>query len=124
MGLENLAARGPEDELLQGDIRAFTEADIVLSSGEFSTAEGGFAGKVYAKLIRDITGEDLYQEWIPPDRVKKMYGALAQCKPEEMDLKCYGSTCDESTIINLRKFFRVCVERNLGLVGWWQGAES
>jgi len=91
MGLENLAARGPEDELLQGDIRAFTEAE------EFSTAEGGFAGKVYAKLIRDITGEDLYQEWIPPDRVKKMYGALAQCKPEEMDLKCYGSTCDEST---------------------------
>lgn len=74
-----------------------------------------FRGKVYDDLIRDITGESLYQEWIPPDRVKKMYQALMKCDPKEMA----EDDDDEMAIINFRKFFKVCGDRNLGLMGWW-----
>jgi len=69
-------------------------------------------------LVQDITGESLYQEWIPPGRVKKMYEDLMKCDPKEVLKGQYVYNLNESSIINLRKFFKVCAERNLGLVGW------
>ena len=139
MGLDNYALQGPDralaaeerefepDEDLERlgfkplsdeDIEAFEEADIHLSGGVLSGEDGGFRGKVYDLLVQDITGESLYQEWIPPGRVKKMYEALMKCDPKEVLKGEYGYDLSESSIINLRKFFKVCAERNLGLVGW------
>jgi len=47
-----------------------------------------------------------------------MYEALMKCNPGEAAKGDYLYSIDESGIINLRKFFKVCAERNLGLVGW------
>jgi hypothetical protein len=139
MGLDNYALRGPDraltaeeqefesDENLERlgfkplsdeDIEAFEEADIHLSGGVLSGEDGSFRGKVYDLLVQDITGESLYQEWIPPGRVKKMYEALMKCDPKEGLKGKYAYNLNESSIISLRKFFKVCAERNLGLVGW------
>jgi hypothetical protein len=139
MGLDNYARRGPDRELQNGeldfcndedleamgfepltddDIEAFKQADIHLCGGILSGAEGSFRGKVYVLLVLDITGESLYQEWIPPERVKRMYEALMKCDPKTAVERDYVYDLKESTIINLRKFFRVCAERNLGLTGW------
>jgi hypothetical protein len=79
-----------------------------------------FRGKVYAGLVEAITGESLYEEWIPPERVKRMYEALLRCDPRELDDghgHRFGDV--EDAVTNLRKFFEVCVERGLGLFGWW-----
>jgi hypothetical protein len=139
MGLDNYALRGPDREFHNGelgfcndkefevmgfealtddDIEAFKQADIQLCGGVLSGAEGSFRGKVYVLLVLDITNESLYQEWIPPKRVKKMYEALMNCDPKTAVQRDYVYAVKESTIINLRKFFRVCAERNLGLTGW------
>jgi hypothetical protein len=121
MGLDNFARRGPEEEEpAPDDLAAFEAADIQLCGGILSGDADSFRGKVYDILVTTITGESLLQDWIPPDRVKRMYEALAGCDPEEVaeehDAR-FGDT--KVQIDNLRKFFKVCVERNLGLIGWW-----
>lgn len=139
MGLDNYAAHGPDREFQNGelvfcsdqdleamgfepltddDIEAFEQADIHLCGGVLSGAEGSFRGKVYDLLVHDITGESLYQAWIPPQRVKKMYEALMRCDPKTAVERNYVYNLKETDIINLRKFFRVCSERNLGLTAW------
>ena len=46
-----------------------------------------------------------------------MYESLMACDPKEaIDRWDYGNTVAE--ILELRKFFKVCSERGLGLVGW------
>jgi len=118
MGLDNYAMRAPGEQLTEEDVEAFEAADIKLCSGVFSGGEASFRGKVYDDPIVGITGESLYQEWIPPERVEKMYEALMKCNPEEAAKGDYRYSTTESEIINLRKFFKVCAERNLGLHGW------
>ncbi len=123
MGLDNFAARAPSEGctgegLTEEDLETLREADIHLCGGILSGPTDSFRGKVYADFILKITGEDLYQEWIPPDKVKRMYEALMKCNPEEAAKGDYLYSIDESDIINLRKFFKVCAERNLGLAGW------
>ena len=119
MGLDNYAQPGPEQELTEEDERAFEAAEISLCAGILSGAPGSFRGKVYAGLVHAITDESLYQEWIPPERVKVMYEALVRCEPGDFE-DVYGCGRDEveAAVANLRKFFKVCVERGLGLVGW------
>jgi hypothetical protein len=120
MGLDVYAQRGPGQELTEEDERAFEAAEIHLCGGMLSGCAGSFRGKVYAGLVEAITGESLYQEWIPPDSVKGMCEALRRCEPREFDDVHDGRFGDvESAVANLRKFFKVCVERGLGLAGWW-----
>lgn len=120
MGLDTYAARMPDEELSDNDIEAFEKADIHLCGGVVSGAAGSFRGKVYSGLISRITGVSLYQEWIPPAVVRKMWQALDQCDPEEFtEDAARPEFSNLATIIELRKFFRVCSERRLGLVGWW-----
>jgi hypothetical protein len=118
MGLDTYAAREPGNiELTEEDIQAFQEADITLCGGLFSGNDGSFRGKVYSELIYEITGESLYAEWLPPETVKEMYASLLACDPEEAAGWAFRNTPQE--VQELRKFFKVCVERGLGLVGWW-----
>ena len=120
MGLDTYAVHTPEDiELTEDDIQAFKEANISLSGGMLSGGGNGgsFRGKIYAMLILEITGESLYDEWLPPETVCKMYEMLMDCDPEDSIARWdYGNTVAE--ILELRKFFKVCSERGLGLVGW------
>jgi hypothetical protein len=120
MGLDVYAQRGLGKDLTGEDEQAFEGAEISLCGGMLSGAPGSFRGKVYAGLVHEITGESLYEEWIPPERVKAMHEALARCDPQELDAihaELLGDV--EDAVANLREFFRVCAERGLGLVGWW-----
>ena len=120
MGLDTYASRVPremlpEDEcfaLTEEDVRAFRAAKIRL----VDYRPGGFRGKEYEALVRCITGVSLYQEWIPPEEVERMYQALKRYL-EPARSKLTARTVSE--IKHLLAFFRVCVERNLGLVANW-----
>jgi hypothetical protein len=121
MGLDTFASRSSDDiELSEEDLRAFEEAEISLCGGIFSGdgGDGSFRGKVYALDILEITGESLYQEWIPPETVCEMHHALANY---ESSMIKEGQEIDvtDIEISNLCKYFRVCCERGLGLINWW-----
>ena len=119
MGLDNYAVRASREELTDEDIAAFEAEGPELCGGLMSGAPGSFRGKVYSGLISEITGESLYEEFIPPDRVKAMYRALRDCDPEELDTYDDRFGDPEAQIVELRKFFKVCAERNLAIESWW-----
>jgi len=120
MGLDNFAQRASGEELTDEDVAAFEAEGPYLCEGLAAGDPGGFRGKVYCSLVLEITGESLYDDFIPPDRVKAMYKALRDCNPDDCtgrgDYR-FGEL--ESQIDNLRKFFKVCAERNLGIASWW-----
>lgn len=119
MGLDTFASRSPDDILLtEEDVKAFQGADISLCGGIFSGNDGSFRGKVYAEVILEMTEESLYQEWIPPETVTNMYHSMLLCDPEEINnTSRYEITPLE--IKGLIQFFKICSERQLGLLGWW-----
>jgi len=119
MGLDTFASRSPEDILLsEEDLQAFNDAEITLCGGLFSGDGGSFRGKVYLLLVSEITGESLYAEWNPPETVHAMYEALKACDPQDaVDGLGYPDHPPDD-VVELRKFFKVCSERGLGLLGW------
>ena len=123
MGLDVYALRSPEEPLTEEDVLAFDQANIELCGGIFSGDGGSFRGKVYDMLILDITGESLYQQWIPPETVKEMAAALHRVDREEFTRAAPGQYrydhFDAQTIEQLCKFFDVCVTLGLGLAGDW-----
>lgn len=114
MGLDTYALPSEHGKLSKKDMQAFKEAGIRLCGGILSGYgdDGSFRGKVYSDTIHKITGYSLYQDWIPPEDVVDMYQKLKLCRHEDYQ-------GHEEDIENLRKFFKVCVERKLGLWGWW-----
>ena len=113
MGLDNFAARSPDEELTKEDLKVFEKADIHLRGGILSGPPDSFRGKVYSDMILDITRESLYQEWIPPERVKKMYKGLIKCEPKQVTQGGYDARfINESAIINLRKFQDSCRKKS------------
>ena len=115
MGLDTFAARTPQDEELgEKDSRAF--AGIELCGGMHSGSDGSFRGKVYDSLIEGVTGVSLYQEWIAPEAVREMAAALEACDTERVAIEFDSSPVDCE---HLRRFFQICGERGLGLIGWW-----
>ena len=130
MGLDVYAARSPEVGLTEEDKLTFDEAGISLCGGLFSGDPGSFRGKVYDTLLLDITCVNLYRPWIPPEIVRAMYAALLNCGPAallesykeiyaDLDQDYRGDSLEDLTekIMELRKFFQVCAERGLGLIG-------
>ena len=99
--------------------KTFEAAGPNLCGGMFSGCRDSFRGKVYAGLIHGITGQSLYEHFIPPERVKAMYEALRDCDPSKIDVYDNRLSEPEEQIKNLRKFFKVCAERNLGIAGSW-----
>lgn len=117
MGLDTYASHSSDDvELTDEDSQAFVDAEIQLCGGMFSGEGGSFRGKVYASLILEITGESLYQTWIPPETVREMYSKLMAFDAQR-DVEV-----DDSELVSLPdllKYFKICSERGLGLIGWW-----
>lgn len=64
MGLDTYAQPSKDGELSDEDMQAFQQAGISLCGGILSGngSDGSFRGKVYDRLISDITGQSLYQE--------------------------------------------------------------
>ena len=123
MGLDTYASRTPDDvELSEEDERAFKEAGLELCGGFHSDGESSFRGKIYEEFIREITNVSLYQEWISPEVVRGMAVPLAACDPETAVEEHGGSqwpSIAPRTVRDLQKFFAICAERGLGLIGWW-----
>ena len=121
MGLDTYATRDSDDlKLNKEDRKAFEAANIELCGGILSGGgnDGSFRGKVYVTMIMDITGESLFQEWIPPETVRKMYESLMACDPQQAFEEHNWYDCSPVDILELRKFFKVCSERGLGLINW------
>jgi hypothetical protein len=112
MGLDNYASRTPDWELSPEDEAAFEAARIGLASGPT-----GLRGKIYDELVTKVTGVSLYQKWIPPEVVRQMWVELESCDAETVTAEEALRDRSVSDVEELRRFFRICVERNLGLFG-------
>jgi hypothetical protein len=122
MGLDNYPARDHQGTLLPEDKEAFREAGIRLCGGLFSDGTTSFRGKVYNDLVEQVTGVSLYREWIPPETVREMAAALSLRSPEELARILMGEGHTEEHVRemkDLQRFFQICAERGLGLIGWW-----
>lgn len=119
MGLDTFASNTSTDlSLTEAQEKAFADAEIQLCGGMFSGGGSSFRGKVYYEVVMDITGMSLYQEWISPDEVKNMSACFQALS--EAEIEDYANGCGRvpSEVLDLGKFFKVCSEHNLGLIGW------
>ena len=128
MGLDNFASHFEELTWLSPeDCQAFSDADINLCIGG---SPGSFRGREYETLVLNITGVWLGKPWIMPEIVQEMYLMLMKCDPEtlleryrqidlELDQEYSGDSLEKITedILELRKFFQICVDRGLGPIG-------
>jgi len=123
MGLDTYASRSPERvRLTYEDLVAFKEADIRLCVGLFSGVPGSFRGKVYNPIVEEVTGVSLYRGWIPPETVKAMAEALNGYEPQKLKKLAaskYEMDYRIEEIVDLQRFFKICAERGLGLIGEW-----
>jgi hypothetical protein len=120
MGLDTYASRSPDDIILtEEDIQAFADAYIELCGGIFSGDgnDGSFRGKVYASYVLEITDHSLYAEWLPPETVQEMYHAMAAYEQARIENDPDGQQLSNEHS-DLCKFFKVCSDRGLGLIGW------
>ena len=108
MGLDTYA-RDANGKLPDDARSAFARSGVNLCGGMFSSRSGSgesgsFRGKVYAKLIKDTTGVDLYQEQIDTETVRLMAHNVSLAI---QDLK------------QIQKFLDICVMYDLELWGSW-----
>ena len=123
MGLDTYASRSPDEvELTAEDQQAFEQAAIELCGGFWSGvgAHASFRGKVYVAVVDRVAGASLLAEWIPPEEVRGIAATFERCDPirvvEESQRDAYPVTGFE--VDELRRFFHLCAERGLGLIGW------
>jgi hypothetical protein len=123
MGLDNFASRSPDDIVLtQADEEAFEASGLELVGGILSGDSSSFRGKVYAFLVLEVTGESLYDQWLPPETVRRMSAALSEHTPAELVAIHNRVTpvwrYSERQMADLQRFFAICAERGIGLIGW------
>jgi hypothetical protein len=123
MGLDNFVSRSPDEAVLTPeDERAITESGISLCGGMHSDGVTSFRGKVYQLFVARVTGESLYQDWLPPETVATMADKLDACDPdtvhERLDLDPHFIP-GPGEIRDLQRLFRICADRGLGLVAWY-----
>ena len=104
------------------DLQAFLAAEINLGHWVCIEDQISFSGRLYDDLLFEITGQSLFSSWTKPACVKEIYDKFMRCDPEKEILKYKYNDNDRfkysvEDIQELRKFFRVCAERNLGLIG-------
>ena len=123
MGLDTFASRAEDKVYFQlEDLLAFMEADIHLGEWCRKSDRISFCGDLYSDLLFQVTGWSLWAAWTPPDRVKEMHTALLRCNPEEEIIRYNWDArfkLSIETVLELRKFFQVCAEQDLGLIGDW-----
>ncbi len=113
----------PDDLVLsEDDEKAFEEAGIELCGGILSGDASSFRGKVYSDIVEAVTNKSLYNDWLPPETVMEMSEVLSKHTPGELvTINKKVSAYDDHTedeMVGLQKFFRVCAERGLGIIGW------
>jgi hypothetical protein len=122
LGLDNFISRSPGEVVLTAeDERAFVESGIGLCGGMYSDGVTSFRGKIYELFVAGVTGESLFEEWLPPATVAEMSDKLAACDPdtvgEQLDLDA-DFVPSPGEIRDLQKLFRICADRGLGITAW------
>jgi hypothetical protein len=122
MGLDNFVSRSPGEAVLTPeDERAIAESGISLCRGMHSDGVTSFRGKVYEKFVVAVTGESLYQDWLAPETLGAMAAKLDACDPDTVRERL-GLETDfvpsPGEMRDLRKLFRVCADRGLGIFAW------
>jgi hypothetical protein len=122
MGLDNFVSRSPGEVVLTPeDERAIAESGISLCGGMHSDGVTSFRGKVYELFVVAVTGESLYQDWLPPKTVAAMAASLDTCDPdtvgEHLDLDP-DFIPSPGEIRDLRRLFHLCADRGLGIIAW------
>ena len=123
MGLDTYAMFPKEHEsYYEGGVNTLPNEwfNHTLCGGMLSGDGSSFRGKVYNDYVHFVTGESLYQEEIPADRVKRMAEMLA--KPGVFD-KYQRARHDpyitEDQAVMLAEWFKVVADNNSVVVGWW-----
>lgn len=126
MGLDTFVSRSPgKPTLTDEDAAAFQASGIDLCGGMYSDGMTSIRGKVYAELVYEVTGVSLYQDWIDPAEVSSLARALDARSADDLarfwdTLGAPGGPGHSSEeTATLQRFFDMCAERGLGLVGWW-----
>ncbi len=122
MGLDNYASRSPGDVVFTTeDQAAFDAAGVELCGGMMSGEGGSFRGKVYLDVVDRVADVSLGQEWIPPETMREVAVAFERCDPAEVVRASSGDhyPVTEAEVRGLAAFFRLCADRELGLIGWW-----
>jgi hypothetical protein len=124
MALDICAARNPEGELTDEDVQAFRDAKIKLWPGAFGDGVTSFGGGEYDTLVTIVTGFSLYKKWIPPETVRKMANLLNRYSADQLvdiwnEAAGEDLSLEEDELASLQRFFDICAERGLGLVGFW-----
>jgi hypothetical protein len=76
---------------------------------------------VYVDFVAAVTGESLFQDWLPPDVVAAMADKLVPCDAdgarERLNLDA-DFVPSPGEIRGLQKLFRICADRGLGIIAW------
>ena len=85
-------------------------------NGTFSGAgAASFRGKAYDAIVTRITGETLYQDTIPNEKVREMADKLWAVY-EEYGVDDFGPGVE---LYSLARMFKVYAEAGAQLRGWW-----
>jgi hypothetical protein len=123
MGLDTFASRSrTRISLTDEDKRAFADAGIQLCGGLQSGVSdaSSFRGKVYIDIVDRVAGANLLDDWIPPEAMGAIAAAFERCGPAAVAEASQDDRYPISTaeVDALRRFFRLCADRGLGLIGW------
>jgi hypothetical protein len=122
MGLDTYArlskADGPSEKAPDSLFDGINLCGGMLSGGSGSAS---FRGKVYANIIRDITGVSLYTDEIPTEIVKAMAVKLSQHAASQPDCapNCAVPYCTRCELTHLKRWFQVAADNDCVVVGWW-----
>ncbi len=117
MGLDTLARRRPDEPLTAEDRAAFDAAGVRLCECD---GDPTFRGKLYVDLVCEAAGDSLPPEdwWTSAAAVRRMAAELEVADPAQV-AAAIGKAVQEVArdLRELARFFRVCADRDLGLLG-------
>lgn len=99
----------------------WSDLDLHLCGGMFSNqgGDGSFRGKVYADIIKEITGVGLYQPEIDHETIKEMAQKLSETEYNST-WKTEGWGTSEKEYNDLVTLFkRAAKTEDTVLLGWW-----
>jgi hypothetical protein len=123
LGLDNFVSRSSGEVVLTPeDERAIGESDVSLCGGMCGDGVTSFRSKVHELFRGGGNGRvALCQEWLPPETVVEMADKVDACDPdtarERLDLDA-DFMPSPGEIRDLRRLFRVCADRGLGIIAW------
>ena len=116
MGLDNYAARSEDEPLSEEESQSFAHITCLVK-GMMAGSYHCLRGKCYYGIIEQLTGVDIYTDYLDSDEVDILYERLRLVPLEEVLTIDPDFTPTEWD--NLVEYFRVIAVNGWGLVGWY-----